>query len=461
MNALIGPEAFSLYGACLYHPLAYGAARLTRRSLGDVLKGHGHDLTLNVYSVEQRPGNLVHVTLNLPWRAHTVVRGVAIIATRTGVHRRHKHEGTRKLKGVFVARDGYAAVFKRLTQHLKGGLAKLWQLVGKEHTVVGQRDLAGLRVQAAANEGDLRYGVVGRTERSLRYERQAARHLSRHAVYLRCLQALGKGQRRQDGRQALCHHRLAAARRAHHDQVVAASRRHLKRTLHLLLSAHVGIVELGAILLVIKLLACVHAHRLEPLLTGDHAYHLLHLRHAVDPDALNHSCLAHVLLRHDKGHEAIGLGTHGYGQRSFDRLQRPVEPQLPDKHYAVKTHRLNLFRCREHPDGERQVEAAAFLAQVGRRHVYRYVGVGKEVAVVYKCCCHAVSALAHSRVAKTCHAEHDALGEAYLYGDGRYVKAVDGGTIGLYKHKKTVFRSSSLSITDSCSIINAKITEKF
>ena len=51
MNALIGPEALSLYGACLYHPLAYGAARLTRRCLGDVLKGHGHDLTLNVDAV--------------------------------------------------------------------------------------------------------------------------------------------------------------------------------------------------------------------------------------------------------------------------------------------------------------------------------------------------------------------------------------------------------------------------
>ena len=51
-----------------------------------------------------------------------------------------------------------------LAQGLKGGFAKFWQLVQKEHAPVGKAHLAGAGVSAAAHKGNIRNGVVWRAE---------------------------------------------------------------------------------------------------------------------------------------------------------------------------------------------------------------------------------------------------------------------------------------------------------
>ena len=102
-------------------------------------------------AVEQGTADLVQITLYLARGADTLVGGVAIIATGAGVHGGDEHERTGKLYGVFGTADGDFAVFQWLAQHFECAFVELRQLITEEHAVVGEADLTGLRVGAAAD----------------------------------------------------------------------------------------------------------------------------------------------------------------------------------------------------------------------------------------------------------------------------------------------------------------------
>ena len=65
------------------------------------------------------------------------------------------------------AADRDFAILQRLAQHLQCVAGKLRQLIQKQHTVVGQADLAGAGHCAAARNGCGADTVVGAAERSL------------------------------------------------------------------------------------------------------------------------------------------------------------------------------------------------------------------------------------------------------------------------------------------------------
>ena len=84
-----------------------------------------------------------------------MVRGVAIVATRTGVHAGHEHEVAGVGDAVFCPADVDLVVLQRLAQHFQGVLVELGQLVAEQHTVVGHADLARHGVDTAAHESHL------------------------------------------------------------------------------------------------------------------------------------------------------------------------------------------------------------------------------------------------------------------------------------------------------------------
>ena len=94
--------------------------------LGDVLERYWTDFALDIDTVEERTGNLVHVSLDLTWCADTAVGRVAIVTARTWVHACYKHEGARIIDGVFGSADVDVAVFQRLAQNFQGGFVELW-----------------------------------------------------------------------------------------------------------------------------------------------------------------------------------------------------------------------------------------------------------------------------------------------------------------------------------------------
>ena len=77
--------------------------------------------------------------------------GVAVIAARTGIHRRYKHKRCRIGDGVFGTADGDLPVLKGLAQHLQRVLVKLRELVAEEHTIMCQTDFARHGVDPTAH----------------------------------------------------------------------------------------------------------------------------------------------------------------------------------------------------------------------------------------------------------------------------------------------------------------------
>ena len=74
---------------------------------------------MDVDAVKKRSANLIHITLYLSRSTHTTMRGVAIIATWTRVHRSYKHERAWIFYGILGSGNGYLAVFKGLTKNFE------------------------------------------------------------------------------------------------------------------------------------------------------------------------------------------------------------------------------------------------------------------------------------------------------------------------------------------------------
>ena len=197
---------------------------------------------------------------------------MVVVSAWARVHGSHEHEIAGIVHRTLYAADGDMAVLQGLTQYLERLALELRQFVCKEHTLMCQGDLARLRIGTATHKGRLADGVVRTAERPCGDERAMAHSVGTdrrnlkfacHAMYLCGFQTLLQGKRRQDARQALCHHALAAARRAYHYEIVSACRRNLYGTLHALLPFHIGKVEVEMRLAVIKILARVYLYQVK------------------------------------------------------------------------------------------------------------------------------------------------------------------------------------------------------
>ena len=184
---------------------------------------------------------------------------------------------------------------------------------------------------------------------------------------LRGLQTLCQRQGRQDGGQALGEHRLAAARRTYHDEVMTTGSRYLQRPLDAFLTFHIGEVVLIMALLGEEFLTCVDIFRLVASV-AIHKPNDIHQRlHAVDFQLVDDSGLPDVLPWDDKSLELLLAGADGDGQRSADGLQVSVKSQLAYQHVFVESFALYLVVGCQYADGQGQVVSGSFLLDVGRR----------------------------------------------------------------------------------------------
>ena len=159
------------------------------------------------------------------------------------------------------ARDGHRAVFQRLAQDFEDVAGELRQLVQEEQAVVGERDLAGARDHAAADESGVGDGVVRRAEGTVRDQAAVGVEYAGDGVDLGGLQRLLEAQGSEDGRKALGQHGLAGAGRADHQDVVSAGGGDLQRALGHLLAAHV-LEVVGKVLQLVEQAGGLDAQRL-------------------------------------------------------------------------------------------------------------------------------------------------------------------------------------------------------
>ena len=88
----------------------------------------------------------------LVWRADALLGGVAVVATRARIHACHEHEAGGIFGAILCSRNSDYAVFQRLAHDFEHIAVELWQLIEKEHPVVGQANFARHGITAASHE---------------------------------------------------------------------------------------------------------------------------------------------------------------------------------------------------------------------------------------------------------------------------------------------------------------------
>ena len=104
--------------------------------------GHFH---LHVDAIEQRAGDAALVALDQIRRTIADAADMAVVAARTGIHRRDQLEVRREVGLPRGARDGDVAGLHRLAQHVEHAAVEFRKFVEEENTAMRQRNLAGAR----------------------------------------------------------------------------------------------------------------------------------------------------------------------------------------------------------------------------------------------------------------------------------------------------------------------------
>ncbi len=125
------------------------------------LAGHGN---VQVDAVEQGPGELAAVTLDLIGATAAAPAGVAEKPARAGVHGRHQLEAGRETDLVAGPGDHDVAAFQGLAKHFQHAAVELGQLVQKQNAMMGQGDFSWLRATAAPHQRRAGCAVVGMPE---------------------------------------------------------------------------------------------------------------------------------------------------------------------------------------------------------------------------------------------------------------------------------------------------------
>ena len=303
--------------------------------------------------------------------------------------------------------------FERLAQRVEHRRLEFGKLVEKQHAVMRERNLAGLGAQAPADQRRHAGRMMRATERPPVGER-ALGDLARHGGDHRDFEQLAGRERRQDRGQPRRQHRLAGAGRADHQQIVPAGGRDLQGALGALLALDVAQVERRALELA-DLRARPHQHLRALEMVGE-------LDQRAGRDDL-HLGARPGGLRPARGRAdqplAARIGADRRRQHARDRRDRAVEPELAQHREAAHGVRRDRADRRHQAERNRQIVMAAFLRQVGRRHVDGDAPRGKREPGSDQRGAHPLARLRHRLVGQAHHIERREPGrDLHLHVDG-------------------------------------------
>ena len=357
------------------------------------------------------------------------------------------------------ARDGDGAVFERLAEDFEDVAGELGELVEEEQAVVGERDLAGARHHAAADQAGVGDGVVRRAEGPVDDQALLLVEHARDGVDLGGLKRLFKAQRREDRGQALGQHGLAGAGWADHQDVVAAGCGDLKRALGDVLAADVA--EVGVVLgsFAEKLLAVDGERLREDVALCGGVEQLADLKQRVDRvdvDAVDDGRLARIGGGDDQVLDACGARRDGNGQHAAHCAQRAIKAKLADQDEVADVLDGESAVGTQDADGDGQVETGALFFEVGGSEVDGDA-CGREVeAGVLDGGADAVAGFADGGVGQAYGGEAAVIGgldagEVDLDVDEVGVDTVDGGAARLKEHVPDESLRRKCSMWGKCS----------
>jgi hypothetical protein len=156
----VGSKPFELPLTGRDHTLANGGGSLRRRGAARVFVADGGDFDMQIDPTQNGAGNGAPVTTNLSCRANSSVERVTGVPAETGGHGCDQHEsrGIRERNG--CSRERCLPIFEGLSKQVQDVAAKLGEFIQKEHTVVGQCDLAGSRDLPTTHDAGIGNGMV-------------------------------------------------------------------------------------------------------------------------------------------------------------------------------------------------------------------------------------------------------------------------------------------------------------
>ena len=228
---------------------------------------------------------------------------------------------------------------------------------------MGERNLAGPGVRAAADQRRHRGGMMGASERTPVCQRAAGEDAGDRMDH-RHFEQFARRERGQDRGQPLGEHRFSRAGRAAHQKVMAAGRRHFERALGALLALDVAQVRLRP------------GRRPQGWLGARQNLRALEVVGELDQRARRENL--------EVGRRPRRFGTAGRGankalaggvggdrrrQDAGDGADRPIERELPDHRETLERVGRNGADRRHDRERDRKVVVAALLRHVGGREV--------------------------------------------------------------------------------------------
>lgn len=199
-----------------------GGGSVARGGEIEVAVGDGRDFDAEVEAVHQGAGDAADVIVAAGGGAGAGAGGIGEIAAAAGIGGGDQEEAAGIGDVRVGAGDHDFAGFDGLAQGFEHGAGEFGQFVEKKDAVMGEADLAGFRAAPAADNGRHGGGVMRGAEGAGAAD-AAFGEKARERVDHRGFERFDGGERRQDGGEAGGEHGFAGTRRAHKEEVVAAS----------------------------------------------------------------------------------------------------------------------------------------------------------------------------------------------------------------------------------------------
>src|SRR5205807_2770612 len=184
-----------------------------------------------VDTIEQRSGQPAAVSLDLVGEAGAFALSVPPETALARIHRSDEYESRRIRRGTAGARDRDRVLLEWLAKRIEDASRELGDLVQEERAAVREAHLAWSWRRPAADEREVRRGVVRGAERTRGEDGMARVRETGHAVDRARRDGLGIVERRKYRLESAREHRLASTGRADEEKVVTARRGDLERAL--------------------------------------------------------------------------------------------------------------------------------------------------------------------------------------------------------------------------------------
>ncbi len=289
--------------------------------------------------------------------------GLARHAAFARIHRGDELEAGRIGDVIIGAGHLRLARLQRLAQGLEDARLEFRQFVEEQDAMVAERNLAGPRLQPAADQCGHAGRMMRRAEGALAGYLAFRQFTGKGGDHAR-LQHLARIHGRQDRGQALRQHGFARPGRAHHQQMMAAGRRHFERPLRSLLTLDVLQIRKPA-----HVLGEAGLRPRQDLRALHMIEYLDDRLWAEDIDVIPGPGGFRAAGPGADEAEAPSIGGNRRGQCPGDGAQCAIEAHLADHDIAVEEILRQDAQRRKHGERDGEIIVAAFLGEVGRGEI--------------------------------------------------------------------------------------------